>query len=177
MASGPKLILSFSECHGPADKGHCQKRSSAELGRGETVSFLFIHSSSGNIFISKLPLSERYFMARAMGDRLCKYILMLDNSVSFPVFPRKALRFKKKNKFEKTTLNQHLSCVDLWICYSGNWWSWIYCIFPFWGLEGLGRGNGRTTCHCWFLTLDLNVHFAACIHKSKASIVTFLSSH
>lgn len=68
-----------------------------------------------------------------------------------------------KNKLEKTTLNQHLTCVDLWRCSSGTWGGWTYCIFPSWGWKGQKEWAHHTSF--WFLTSNLNIHSPDCIHK------------
>lgn len=71
-----------NEYYGPEEKGHGQRRSSTDLEGGETISFLFIYGSCGSIFIVKLLLSGRYFLARRGGLTLQGYPYV--DSVSFP---------------------------------------------------------------------------------------------
>lgn len=74
VASEPNLILPFSE------KWVLRTWSEEVLDRcsgGQTISLLFIYNSSESIFIAKLPLSGRYFLASGVGNWFCKYIPMI----------------------------------------------------------------------------------------------------
>lgn len=130
-----------NKCYESEEKGHGQKgKSSIDLVGRQTICFLFIYSSSRSILIAKLPLTGRYFW-HGEWELTLQVIPMIISS--FSDFPRKVLRLKKKNR--KATFNQHLSCVDLWRCSSGDLRSWIYCVFSLSGLEGQGRRIGGRT--------------------------------